>query len=245
LLLAQDEPSEVKLPDVRELCSVLEKEYKNRKSRDAVKIVAVYEELDAAYKHKKIKSTDQKKIVKIIRKGFDIKPPVDDRSFQKTGAACLSGMGKYGLDALEYALDCKGLEPKDNDNLKEVSDCKQVKLFVIEAMGFTKDPAALKTLEKLLWKDDGEMIKAACKALSYFGELELKDRKKVVEELVKVYSYLSSQVLANPKNTVFRDRLIIVEVSFNDALQKLTLRSFESAPEWQKWYNDNKSKKKW
>jgi hypothetical protein len=36
-----------------------------------------------------------------------------------------------------------------------------------------------------------------------------------------------------------------VEVAFNMALQKLTFRSFESAPEWKAWYEENKDKKKW
>lgn len=241
--LAQDEPEKEKLPDVKKLCSQVEAEYKNKKNRDVDKIVAVYQIFDEIYE--KVSASNQKKIAKTVRKAFDIKPPPENKGFLTTGAATLSGMGKTGADALLSALKSKCLKPKDRSNKSEVAACKRLKADIIESIGYTKQKSALKHLFKLLWDDEAEVIKATCKALSCYNELPLKERKPIVEELVKVYAQLNSLALANPKIPQHRDKLIIVEVGFNDALQKLTYKSFESAPEWQKWYNDNKGKKKW
>jgi len=231
------------LPSVKKLCSELDSEYKNKRDRDEDKITAIYNTFSEIYP--KVPAGDQKKIVKSIKKGFDLKPPIKSRGFLIPGAACLAEMGKPGLGVLLHALKSKILKPLDRNNQIEVAECKRVKVTVIESIGFTKQPAALKTLYKLLWDDDGEIIKAVCNALACYSEMSLKDRKLVVEQLVKVYSYLDAQALSNPKIPQYKDRLITVEVAFNQALQRHTYQSFESATEWQKWYNDNKGKKKW
>lgn len=243
LVRAQEETVEEELPDLKELVAELNTEYKDKRDRDVERIAAIYSILEENYS--KYPDADQKKIVKSIKAGFDIKPPLADRSFQKTGAASLSGMGKEGLKALEYALKSKNLKPKNNDDQREVDECIQVKAFIIEAMGMSKNPDAIKTLTKLLWDDDAETIKASCKALANYNELPLKERKEIVEELVKVYANLNTLALNNPKIPQYKQKLITVEGYFNVALNKLTLQSLESAEEWQKWYNDNKKKKEW
>ena len=56
---------------------------------------------------------------------------------------------------------------------------------------------------------------------------------------------IHAQAEAEKEHAKYYDRLIAVEVAFNNALHKLTFRNFESAPEWRKWYKENKKKKKW
>lgn len=235
--LAQDNSK-----DVKAACDIVAKEYKNKKDRDYDNIQAVYVELETLYKD--AKAADQKKIVKAIRKGFDLRTP-DDLNYLKAAAGCLSAMGKAGCDALISAIDSKALEPKDKSDREQIRTCNEIRGFVIEAVGQTKETKAIKTLCKLLWKDDAILIKSTAISLGSYSDLEQKDRKPIVEELVKVYAYLEAQSAANPKKPHFRERLIAVEVSFNESLKMLTLQSFESAPDWQNWYNNNKNKKKW
>ena len=106
----------------------------------------------------------------------------------------------------------------------------------------------MKPLYKLLWSEDAQIIKAACSACSRFDGLKQKERKPIVEELVKVYAYLDSQAklaIQDPRKEYLRERLLAVEVQFNESLKKLTPARFESAEDWQRWYNDNKGKSKW
>ena len=239
-------PQDEELPDVKMLTKELEVQYKKKKERDTDRIVAIYVLFSENYKE--YKSNDQKKIVKAIRKGFDIKPPIEDREFLITGAGCLAGMGSEGLKGLQQAYEGRALTPKDKKDKRAARACLRTRAFIEEAMGQTKEPAAIKPIGDFLWNDNAEIIKAACKALANYNELPVSKRKPVVEELVKVYAYLDSQAqqaIKEPKFGYLRDRLIAVEGTFNQTLQKLTLQTLDSAPQWQKWYNKNKGKKKW
>lgn len=244
LLRAQDEEPE--LPDIKALSKELDAEYKNKKNRNAERIVEIYGVYDEVYD--KLKSADQKNVIKALRRAWTIKPPPSDKSFLKANAACLTGKGKMGLEVLLYALDHKSLETKDKSNQTEYNSRMEVKTFVIESIGYTKNPKALKPLYKLLWSEDAPIIKAACSACSRFDGLKQKERKPIVEELVKVYAYLDSQAklaIQDPRKEYLRERLLAVEVQFNESLKKLTPARFESAEDWQRWYNDNKGKSKW
>jgi len=239
----QDDPAdEVSVPNI---IKEVESQYKDKRNRDSDRIIALYGFFDELYP--KAKPAEQKKIVKCIRKGFEIKPPPKNKEFMITGAACLSGMGKGGLDALLKAYDSKSLQPKDRKDQANVQMCKKIKATIVEAIGLTKNTKALKQLYKFLWNDDISIINATCKALSNFNELPVKDKKPIVENLVKVYANINAQAIdvANRKKPEYKQKLIATEVHFNDALQKLTFQSFEEASEWQKWYNNNKGKKKW
>ena len=244
--LRAQEGGEKEALDVKQLSTELEKQYKDRRHRDVDRIKAILGMLEEGYKD--LEPAEQKKVVKVIRKAFDVRPPLEDRSFLITAAGALASMGKPGFLALQSGLKGKALEVKDKKNTQALATCRRVKAFMIEAMGRTGQPEAIKPLCKFLWSDEMDIVKGALKGLALFKDLPLAKRKPIVQEVVKVYAYMDSQArqaIKNPKVSYLKDRLISTEVSFNQTLKALTLQSFESAPEWQKWYNDNKNKKKW
>lgn len=239
---AQDDEAD-DTPDIKALCKEVDREYKNRKNRNVERIIEVYGIFDKWFP--KVDAKTQKSITTCLKKAYTIKPPIADMSFLQTNAACLSGMGKSGLDVLHYALKSKVLKPKDRNNPAQVKACLDLKMFIIESIGYSKQEAGIKTLMKLLWDADGRIIKSACSGLSRYNELELKKRKPIVEELVKVFANIHTEAIQNPKDNIKRERRNITEGAFVEALQKLTPERFQNAPDWQRWYNKNKSKKKW
>ena len=238
----QDEEEEADGPDAGELCKKLDKLYKDKRNLDSDAIMASIQVADEIFKS--ATSAEQGKLAKTIRKVFDIKPLPDD-AILKTAAGALSGMGKKGKDALFHALKHKNLKPKSKNDEVDYKRKIGLQAFIIEAIGFNKEKSSTKDLMKLLWNDEAAIVVAAAKALSNYSALPLKERKPIVGELVKVYANINSLSLANPKREDYRQKLLQVEVPFNEALRALTLKSFESAEEWQKWYNNNKSKPKW
>jgi hypothetical protein len=238
----QEEEEPDAAPTVAEICKKLDKLYRDKRNLDSDAIMALIQIGDESFKT--ASSSEQGKLAKTIRKVFDIKPLPDD-AVLKAAAGALSGMGKKGKDALFHALKSKNLKPKSKSDEVDYSHKIGLQAFIVEAIGFNKEQSSVKELSKLLWNDDTPIVIAAAKALSNYSTLELKERKPIVEELVKVYANIDALSLANPKREDYRQRLLQIEVPFNEALRALTLKSFESAEEWQKWYNDNKSKPKW
>lgn len=242
-LIADDPEKPGHDQDVKKLCREVEIQYKNKKDRDTERIMEIYQTFDLIFA--KATPREQKSIVKTIRKAYDIQPFPEDSSFMVTGAACLSAMGKSGLDALIYAFNHKNLKSRPStDNLGEMGKLR-VKEIIIQAIGYSKDPSALKMLYKQLSSKKGNFVKATCQALSCFSDLPLKERKPIVENLVNSYSRLNAEAENGGEESDAYELLISVEVAFNMALQKLTFRSFESAPEWKAWYGEYKDKKKW
>lgn len=229
--------------DVAQLSRDLDKEYKNKSNRNTERIVEIYQIFDDIYP--KATPKEKKAITRAIKKGFDVKPFPDDNAFMLAGAACLSDMGKEGLDALIYGLNRKTLVVRKSMNEMASIQKYKVKEVIIQSIGFNKNPAALKTLYKLLKDKDSRIIVAACKALGCYKSLPIKERKAVVEQILKVYCQLDAAAEKNGDESPDYERLIAVEVHFNDALQRLTLRTFDTAGEYKQWYAENKDKKKW
>ncbi len=229
--------------DVPKVCKELDKFYKNKRNLDIDGITACIQILDEAYKD--ADKAGKGKIAKTIKKIFDVGPPLPDASLLKMAAGSLSGMGKDGKAALFYALSCKNLKVKNRRDV-HVADRKiAIQAFIIESIGFNKDKSSVKDLCKLLWDKETPLVEATCKALSCYSKLPLKERKSIVKELVKVYVNINSLSVANPKRDDYRQKLLRLEVPFNEALRALTLQSLEDPIAWEKWYNKNKSKNRW
>ncbi|MHC4943174.1 MAG: hypothetical protein ACYTG7_09175 [Planctomycetota bacterium] len=243
-IFAQDlEEEEEPLPDIKALVSELNGEYKKKKERDIDRIVTIYTIFDKNYA--RLPAKDQAAVIKAMKRAYDLKLKPEEKTFLNANAAALSGMGKKGVDTLLSALKGKAIKPKDRSNPVEVKACMDLEVFIIEAIGHSKQTSGLKALKKLLWHDKGEIIAAACKALSQYNELSVKERKPLVEEMIKVYTKINSEVLASPKRPELRERKNLTDGAFVAALQKLTPGRCETSEEWQRWYNKNKSKKKW
>jgi hypothetical protein len=241
--LCQEEEVEADLPKISEICKKLTTLYKDKRNLDTDAILACFQELQGRYKD--AAKSDQSNMVKTVKKIFDIGPKMPDESLLRAAAGLFAEMDKKGKDALFWALKHKNLKIKSKNEESDWRTKLAIKAFIIEAIGFNNDKSAIKDLCKLLWDDESEIIKATCKALASYSKLPLKERKPIVQELVKVYANINSLSVANPKREDYRQQLMQTEVQFNEALRALTLQSFDNAVDWRKWYNDNKSKPKW
>ena len=131
------------------------------------------------------------------------------------------------------------------ENSRNIEGIWKVVQAVIVAIGRTKDPSALDSLTQLLWDDYPVKINAACTALSHYSSMPLKARKAIVKDIVKVYAGLYTKGTAKSISNVEAERYHAVRGSMNMVLSKLTNQQFGSAPQWQKWFNDNKGKPRW
>jgi len=176
----------------------------------------------------------QKSVVKEIGKIFKFRAKDGEDSLYIAAAAALSDMKIVESEkALKSAIGVKHIEKRVD-----------VQVMVIESLGKHKNEKNIDMIVKLLKKGEQRISVAATNALSEYRDSKPKVRKEIVGELVKEYANTNGlNVREKGKNPVWRDRLMAIEVPMNEALSTLTLQSFQTAPEWQKWYNNNKSKK--
>lgn len=181
----------------------------------------------------KLDPKEQAKVVKAVGSVFRARLPEDENGPYLAAAAALSEMGPAALKALLSAYKLKHIEKRP-----------EVRAILVEAIGKHRDPKQVPFLTKLLKENENEVVVAAIRALGEYRDADVKLRKKIVEALVKEYANVNAlNVREKGKNPVWRERLLAIEVPMNEALSALTLQSFETAPEWQKWWNDNRNKK--
>ena len=230
--------------DVAKLCREAERQYKNKKDRDVDRLVEIFRVFDEIYP--KATARERKMMLRTLRKGFDIQPFPKEARFLVTAAACFADMGREGLDAILYALKRKTLVRRSGRE-RDPADMEKLKVeeTLILAMGFNGDPRALKPLLKYLESGEPFRVNAACRALARFSKLPLDQRKVLVEKMIRIYCRISREAEEKGDESKAYDLLLSVEVPFNEALNRLTLRSFESAPEWRTWFEANRDKKKW
>ena len=148
-------------------------------------------------------------------------------------AAALSEMGEMGEAGLKKAM-----------KTKSIGKMVDVQTLLIEALGKHKNEKNIGLFTDLLVNTDPKIAKAAVMALSEYRDSEAKVRKAITEELVKQYATThNADMRAKGNDATARERLLMIEVVMNEALAMMTLQSFQSAPEWESWYNDNRNKK--
>lgn len=240
---ALPQEDEAEKPSADQIYKELTNLYKDKRNLDVETIGALFQIVDETYKD--ADKAAQGKMAKGVKKVFDISNPDPDLDLLKSAIGTLSGMGKNGKDALWWALKHKNLKVKNKKDETEAQRKAAIKAFIIEGIGFNGDKSSVKDLTQLLWDNDTSVIIATCKALSCYSKIPLKERKPIVKELVKVYVNINSLSVSNPKREDYRQKLLQVEVPFNEALRALTLQSLEDPVEWEKWYNDNKGQARW
>lgn len=175
----------------------------------------------------------KKAAVSAIGKVFALRLEPDDERLYAAGAAALSEMGEPAAGVLQKALKLKHVEKRPATREK-----------IIEALGKHKDPKNIDQFADLLDDQETVVSVAAIKALGMYRDAEVKIRKRATELLVKEYSNRNALDLKEKtKNPVFHDRLLAIEMPMNEALGGLTLQQLRSAPEWEKWFNDNRNAK--
>lgn len=183
-------------------------------------------------------ASQQRKVAEEITGVFSLrlKKGEEDTEGQQVyyaAAAALSEMGEMGEAGLKKAM-----------KVKSISKMVEVQAMLIEALGKHKNEKNIDMFAKLLVNSEPKLAKAAILSLSEYRDSEAKVRKEITEELVKQYATThNADLKAKGNDATSRERLLMLEVPLNEALAMLTLQSFQSAPEWESWYNDNRNKK--
>jgi len=170
----------------------------------------------------------------------DIRPEPDQESQdqelpeeESETAARMSEMGSQAAKEIKSAMNVKHLEKRGD-----------VQVVLIEALGKHRNEKDIEFFVKLMRSNEDKIVVAAINSLSQFRDSKPDVRKEIAEELVKQYANTNN--LNNKekgKNPVFKDRFYAIEVPMNEALAAITLQSFQSPEEWEKWYNDNRNKR--
>ena len=113
---------------------------------------------------------------------------------------------------------------------------------LIKSLGKTKSPVGIKTLTDLLGNKDHAIEAEAAKALFHFHELELKERKKIFNEVLKS---LMSAKNAKDADTTNQDataqaRYAAVSAPMISTLESLSGHKEDTPEAWQSWWNKNK-----
>jgi hypothetical protein len=196
----------------------------------AGKLVEAIDQLTASYAA--LPADRQKPVVAAITKIFSVRTPDEENRIYIAAAAALSEMGEAGEAGLLKAMKVSHLEKRI-----------EVQATLLEALGRHCNEKHVDLFVKTLLKAETQLVVAAIKSLGEYRESDGKVRKRIAEALVKEYARTNSaEVAAKGKDEVARQRLLDLEVPMNVALEMVTLQRFESAPEWEKWFNDNRNK---
>lgn len=152
----------------------------------------------------------------------------DDRLYMACAVA-LGNMGPESVKPLIKLVDNK--THRKNLRLQE---------RIIQALGKTSDPSAVKTLVDLLDHHEPRMQAAGAQALGQFAELELEKRKEVFEDLVRLLIDLKTKLDADALDAIARDRWNIISGPIVETLQKLSGHNARAPEDWQRWWNKNK-----
>lgn len=182
--------------------------------------------------YKNIPPERQKPVVATMGKIFQTRTDEDSNRIYIAASAALSEMGPEGEAQLLKAFKVSHLEKR-----------VEVQAYLVRSLGKHKNEKQIEFFVKLLVKDEIELVKAATEALGEYRESDGKVRKKIAEALVREYAKThNADNSAKGKDQVWHDRLLAIEVPMNTSLEMLTLQRFQSAPEWEKWFNDNRNK---
>lgn len=231
-LFAQDDAAK---PSAEDTAEMLEKALK---SKDAEKAKAAISELIGSYIDA-IEAEDEKAqatVIEALGKALSFRD--GDGTVISAAALGLGGMGEDAAKPLSAAV-------KDRRLRKEES-LKPAYLNCIRALGQTRSLRDIKTLGDLLNDKDFDVIAAGAEALGNYNGEDMKQtiRKKVAEDLIKALDSAYNAAEADPRNTTLQRKYEIVGPPLMSSLQKVTGASVGAAPDWRKWFNDNK-KKRW
>lgn len=217
--------------DTAEQLKELKAAYKAKESAAAVRI---FDQLVQAFELAPAK--EQEEIVKVVEQAFTTRKDEGDDVVQLfvAASASLANMGPGGEKALVRALALKHLRSKP-----------LVLATLVEGLGRQVNPAMVDQILPWLRPDkalgvNAAVVVGAVNALARFREADPKLRKRVVGELVAVYSDLDSKYRvehAKPEpsselETAFQQ----VEKPLLDGLRALSGAQFENSEDWKTWW---------
>ncbi len=177
---------------------------------------------------------DRKYIAETIGKALDQKRKeleggVLDNKLYIAAAVCLGEMGPESAGILTKWIGHK----RHRKDLMLQSQ-------LILSLGKTKDEGAIKTLMDLLKDKSPTIISAAAQSLANFTGADQKDRKKIVNELVRLLIDAKTAVDDDVTDTIARELYDTIAAPIITTLQELTGHDERAPEEWQRWWNKNK-----
>jgi hypothetical protein len=231
--IAQEEGGEIedKRPKVEELCDQF-KDLIGKRGDEDTAAVGVMDSLLQEFPVSGPK--DRKLIAETIGKSFeekrkDLEGGVLDNKLYLAAAVCLGEMGPESADILTEWIGHKR-HRKDT----------ALQTQLILSLGKTKDAGAIKTLMDLLKDKSPTIISAAAQSLSNFSGADQKERKKIVNDLVRILIDAKTAVDNDVTDTIARELYDTIAAPIITTLQELTGHDERAPEEWQRWWNKNK-----
>jgi hypothetical protein len=236
-VLAQDDEFPDKRADVKEWLSTLKGLIGKRGDEDPAAIVLIDK---LAVEFQTSGEKDRVAIAKgvascLSQRRKELSKGVPDNGLKMATAKALGVMGPESTGALSKWVDDK----KVRDNL-------ELQRQLVLSLGLTKDEDATRTLVDLLKYRNPTIVASAAEALSQFEKIELKQRKKLFEEILKTLMSAKGKVDADPTDNIAREEWNVVSAPLMTALTVLSGHKDAKKPEeWQRFWNKNKKKKSW
>ncbi|HVS09781.1 MAG TPA: HEAT repeat domain-containing protein [Planctomycetota bacterium] len=111
---------------------------------------------------------------------------------------------------------------------------------LILKLGKAKSDEGRRPLVKLLTDKEAQVQGAAAEALGEYDGADLKVRKEVFEELLKLITTVKGMVDSDPNDTIARERYDVIAAPIITSLQRLSKHQEHDPAEWQRWWNKNK-----
>lgn len=177
---------------------------------------------------------DRASIVKALEKSLTLKRKDHEDGSKEArvalaAAVCLGEMGPESVKALIGATGGKKL--RGNIDLLRRA---------ILSLGKTEDERAIKPLLSLMSDKLPVIQGAAIEALGQFREADQKQRKAIVEDLIKLIMPIKSTVDTDTNDTITREQYDVIGPPTITTLQRLTDQNLRDFNEWQQWWNKNK-----
>ncbi len=223
-------PEDAQMKVIEDALKDVRSQNEEKRSAAEEQVVQAIDQLLSAYP--KLAPEKQKAVVSTLSKIFSNRTVEGvDRTYN-AAAAALSEMGPDAEGVLLKAMKIQHLEKRT-----------AVQATLILALGKHKNEKQIDFLLKLLINDDPEISRAAVEALGEYRESDAKLRKKIAEALVREYVRSNNaDVAAKGKDAVASARIRAIEVQMDKTLEMMTLQRFNAAPDWEKWFNDNRNK---
>jgi len=221
-----DEPKTAK-----ELLKDLKRGLKARRSsdeferQDAIQLVVT--SIDSlTYDFDLYEERTQKDVVKamagILSKWVD----EDSEPLHFAAAVALSEMGDHGAAAIRKT---RGISHIDRN--------MAVRALLVEALGKHRVEKDCDYFFSLLTHDSPEIVRSACNALAEFYEADQALRKRIFQQVLKVYGKAhDADAKKKGEDDIAHERLLRIEVPMNYTLDRMTGYDLQSVPEWREWW---------
>lgn len=232
---AQDEkPPADERPEVAELLSRFSAHTAKRGKEDK-EAVEVIDKLVVEFPASGPK--DRAAIVKALDRAFGEKRQEDEMGRQNSlFLASAEALGHMAPESVKVLIAWIG----HKSHRKDIA----LQRLLILKLGGTRSPDGIKPLGKLLDDKEAQIQSAAAQALGEFDGADLKVRKEIFEDLLKLLMTVKGQVDSDPNDIISRERYDIIAAPITTSLSRLSKHQESDPQEWLRWWNKNK-KENW